>query len=188
MKFLKAILLAVVIGLAILGAILWKISRVPPVGGDFQLTFHGQPWEFSRNAPKLTLLYFGYVKCPDVCPLTLSRAGDAFRQLSADDLKKVRLIFVSVDQAHDTPQSVADYAASFFPSFVGLSGSKKQIDDTIRLYPASYIVENDPKSYLGYSISHTDKIFFLNDKGIMIDSIPNPRDAKMISQKIKENL
>lgn len=171
-----------------LGLLIWKLKYTPSYGGDFELTYRAQPWKFSSEAKKLNLLYFGYVKCPDVCPLTLSYAGGAFRKLSAEQLQNIRLIFVSVDQEHDDPVAVADYATNFFPTFMGLSGSLQQIDQTIGLYPASYMVEKNEKSYIGYSIIHTDKIFFLNDKGIVQDFVASPRDSEIVLQKIKELL
>jgi len=121
--------------------------------------------------------------------MSLSYAGDAFRMLKSDELSDVRFLFLSVDQAHDKPNDVADYAANFFPTFIGLSGSKEQIDKTIGLFPASYVLEENPKSYLGYSISHTDRIFFLNSKGVVIDSISGSKEGSdSIYKKIKENI
>ena len=173
--------------IVIISLILYS-TRKPSAGGDFSLTYKNQLWKFSENPKKLNLLYFGYAKCPDVCPLTLSYAGSAFKKLTEAELKNIRLIFLSVDQAHDDPLAVAEYATNFFPNFIGLSGSREQIDSTIKLFPASYIIEDNPKSYLGYSIAHTDRIFFLDDEGMLIDSISSPRDAELVLNKIRENL
>lgn len=167
---------------------IWKLKYVPSYGGNFDLTYRAKPWTFADDAKKLNLLYFGYVKCPDVCPLTLSFAGGAFRGLTPAQLDNVRLIFVSVDQEHDDPIGVADYATNFFSSFIGLSGSLDQINSTIQMYPASYMVEKNPEAYIGYSIIHTDKIFFLNNKGIVQDFVASPRDSEIVLQKIKEYL
>lgn len=188
MKFFKFVFITLVFVCGFLGYLIWNHFKSPDFGGDFTLTYQAQPWKFSQEPPPLTLLYFGYAKCPDVCPMTLSYAGGAFRQLDEKQLKQTRLVFVSVDQKHDNPQDVADYAKNFFESFIGLSGSQEQIDSAIKLFPASYIVEDKPKSYLGYSISHTDKIFFLNRRGRVVDSLQSPRDSEMIYKKIQENL
>tara|TARA_B110001454_G_C12723218_1_gene435882 strand:- start:481 stop:1071 length:591 start_codon:yes stop_codon:yes gene_type:complete len=186
LRILTTIAIALVI---FFGFWIWKTMKGPIFGGDFILTYRGQNWTFSAAPKKLNLLYFGYTKCPDVCPMSLSYAGGAFRMLNKEELKDIRFIFLSVDQAHDKPDEVADYATNFFPSFIGLSGSKEQIDKTIGLFPASYILEENPKSYLGYSISHTDRIFFLDSKGIVIDSIPGSKEgSESIYKKIKENL
>lgn len=120
--------------------------------------------------------------------MALSYSSQAFASLSAKEKENVRLVFLSVDYEHDTAESVATYAKQFNPEFVGLTGSKEQVDTIVNLFKASYIVEKDAKSYLGYSISHTDRIYFLNKKGIVLGTLPNPRSSDSIVQKIKENL
>lgn len=184
----KAVVISLVIVMIFIGALMWKATQSPVAGGDFSLTYKNQPWKFSDSPKKLNLLYFGYAKCPDVCPLTLSNAGQAFKGLTEKELSQIRLTFLSVDQGHDDPMAVAEYATNFFPSFIGLSGSREQIDSTIKLFPASYMIEENAKSYLGYSISHTDRIFFLDDDGIVVDSISSPRESELILNKIRENL
>lgn len=173
---------------AIMSGILWYITKEPTFGGNFILTYKSQPWELAANSKKLNLLYIGYMRCPDVCPMALSYASQAFKQLSPQELEKVQLIFLSVDYQNDKPDDVAGYAAQFFPSFVGLSGSEEQINKTVSTFKASYMVEKNEKSYLGYSIAHTDRIYFLNSKGIVLKMIASPRDSDLIVQYIKEIL
>jgi len=158
------------------------------MGGDFTLNHRGKDWNLNQNAKKLNLVYVGYAKCPDVCPMSLSYASQAFRKLSAEDLEKVQFIFISVDVEHDTATAVADYAAAFFPQFVGLTGKKEQIDQTVSSIGASYMVEKDAKSYLGYSIAHSDRIFFLNKKGSVVDTLPGLRSDQDLLEKLKELL
>jgi len=160
----------------------------PKVGGDFTLNHRGQAWRFSQNARALNLLYIGYVNCPDVCPMSLSQVGQAMTEITETERSKIQLVFISVDAAHDTPEAVADYAAQFSNGFIGLTGSASEIKKAIDLFQASFIVDQTPKTYLGYSISHTDRLFFLNKKGFVMDSISNPRSATEILTKIKEHL
>lgn len=187
-KIFQLIGLALLVCAGSLGYLIWKELKGPTMGGDFSLTLRGSPWDYSDDAKSVNLIYFGYAKCPDVCPMSLSYMGTAFSKLSQADLKKIRFLFVSVDHENDDPGNVADYATNFFPEFLGLSGSKTQIDDTIKLFPASYMVEKNPKSYLGYSIIHTDRVFILDKKGIVIDTIDSLRDSDVILQKIKEHI
>ncbi|WP_413581631.1 SCO family protein [Bdellovibrio sp. HCB288] len=188
----KHILIASIISAALAVGLLFALNYYqnlqPELGGDFQANYNGTSWKFSDDAKKLNLLYFGYAKCPDVCPMALTYASQAMKSLTDQERQKIRLIFVSVDVANDTPANVAVYAQQFDPSFVGLSGTKENIDTAVHQFAASYIEEKDPKSYLGYSISHTDRIYFLNQKGIVLDTLPNPRSAESIIEKIKENL
>lgn len=180
------VLLAVVS--AALGFVLWSKTRAPQSGGNFTLNHEGQLWTLADHSKKLNLLYVGYAKCPDVCPMSLSYTATAFKKLSERELAKVQLVFISVDADNDTAENVSVYAKQFFKEFIGLTGTREQIDLAIKPFGASYVVEKDQKSYLGYSIAHTDRLFFLDKKGYVIDSIPNPRDADMILEKIKEHL
>lgn len=158
------------------------------VGGDFELTYKDEPWKFSDHSKKLNLFYIGYAKCPDVCPMSLSVASDAFKELNARQKKNIQLIFLSVDHENDNPEEVAKYAQQFNPEFVGLSGSKEQIDQAVSLFHASYLLEKTPDTYLGYSISHTDRFFFLNSKGRVEAMIANPRSKDEVLNVIKETL
>ena len=187
-QLFKVLVVTFFIVIISIGTLIWRASKAPKAGGDFNLTYRGQPWKFSNDPKRLNLLYFGYAKCPDVCPLTLSYVGSAFKNLSEKELSQIRLIFVSVDQEHDDPVAVAEYATNFYPSFTGLSGSREQIDSAIKLFPASYMIEENAKSYLGYSIAHTDRIFFLDDEGIVMDSLSSPRESDLVLNKIRENL
>lgn len=120
--------------------------------------------------------------------MALSFSAQAVQQLTEKEQKNMRMLFLSVDVDHDTPADVATYAEQFNKNFIGLTGSKEQVDSIVSLFKASYIVEENPKSYLGYSIAHTDRIFFLNKKGLVVDTLPNPRSAEEIVAKIKEHL
>jgi protein SCO1/2 len=184
-KIIGASLLVAALALA---ALIWYGTRVPERGGDFTLKTQQGDWPFVANAKKLNLFYVGYAKCPDVCPMTLSFLADAMKDLTDKERQQVQVLFLSVDVDHDTAEGVATYATQFNREFIGLTGSKDQVDQAMRLVGASYIYETDAKSYLGYSISHTDKVFFLNKKGIVIDEEPMVRSKEVLTEKIRSHL
>lgn len=75
------------------------------------------------TAGKLTLVYFGYTHCPDVCPTTMATLASAVRALPAAQAAKVQVVFVSTDPTRDTPAVLKAWLDQFNPSFVGLTGS-----------------------------------------------------------------
>ena len=89
---------------------------------DFRAATDGRP----------TLLFFGYTRCPDVCPTTMADIAVALRGLDAKVAKQVQVVFVTTDPAHDTPAVLAEYLGRFDADlpvrFVGLTGSQKLID------------------------------------------------------------
>lgn len=174
--------------LAILSGIIWFHLKAPPLGGAFELVSNEKIFKFDSIAKPLNLIYFGYTKCPDVCPMSLSYAAQAFLKLNNKELQNIQFIFISVDHEHDTNKNVLEYAHQFHDSFLGVTGNEESIDAVVKLFGAGYFLEVNPKSYIGYSITHTDRIFYTNKTGRVIDSLPNPRDPEIILNKIKENL
>ena len=91
-------------------------------GRDFRLTgADGAAHELADFRGKVVALYFGYTRCPDICPLTLATLGESVRLLGEDG-KRVQVIFVSVDPKHDKPKVLAQYVRSFHEGFLGLYG------------------------------------------------------------------
>jgi protein SCO1 len=108
----------------------------PEPAADFLLTdHHGQPTRLSDHRGKTVLLFFGFVHCPDVCPLTLTRLGTALETLGADT-SRVRVLLVTVDPRRDSPEALADYVRHFGPHVVGLTGDSVALERVRRDYHA----------------------------------------------------
>jgi protein SCO1/2 len=101
------------------------VTLTPPrAKPDFTLTdTEGRPFQFAADTRGLvTLLYFGYTNCPDVCPAQLVNIAGAMRRMSASDQEKIRVVFVTTDPARDTPERLRGWLNNFDKRFVGLSG------------------------------------------------------------------
>jgi protein SCO1/2 len=84
----------------------------------------------------VTLVFFGFTRCPDVCPITMARLGKIISD--SGDPSDVRVIMITVDPEHDTPEVIGRYAQGFHPSFVGLSGSNSQVAAVARAFYVGY--------------------------------------------------
>src|SRR5690606_6182779 len=91
----------------------------PVPKADFTLPdTDGDPFDFrSRTDGKLTLLFFGYTHCPDVCPVHLANIASALQRLSFEERERVSVVFVSTDPDRDTPQRIREWLDSFDRSF-----------------------------------------------------------------------
>jgi protein SCO1/2 len=76
----------------------------------------------------VTLLYFGYTHCPDLCPLTMSSTSTAMRMLPRADQARIRVLFVSVDPGRDTPARLRSWLGGFDPAFIGLRGTLPEVE------------------------------------------------------------
>lgn len=75
-----------------------------------------------RPAEELTAVFFGYTRCPDVCPSTMADLAAAFRQLDQAQREDVEVVFVTEDPDTDTAPVLRRYLDGFDRSFTGLVG------------------------------------------------------------------
>jgi protein SCO1 len=88
----------------------------------------GQRYDFLKGTSgRVTLLFFGYTHCPDECPLTMSDAAIALRELTPAEQAKIRVVFVTVDPARDTGPVLKHWLDQFDPAFIGLTGTVRAI-------------------------------------------------------------
>lgn len=134
--------------------------RNPPVVGDAVLVAaDGRETTLREVAgdARVTLVFFGFTRCPDVCPITMARLAKVYRDVGEPD--DVRVVMITVDPAHDTPEVVGRYAASFHPTFVGLSGSNTQVAVAARSFFVGYADVG------GGQFTHTEVVAVVDREG-----------------------
>jgi protein SCO1/2 len=97
---------------------------------DFTLTAtDGRPFEFRRATDgQLTLLFFGYTYCPDICPVHLANIAAVLEKLPPLQRDSVRVVFVTTDPERDTPERLRSWLDNFGHNFVGLRGSVEDVN------------------------------------------------------------
>ncbi|MBI3571861.1 MAG: SCO family protein [Gammaproteobacteria bacterium] len=114
------------------------ISGVDWGSGDFELTAHtGSRVKVSNFQGKVTVMFFGFTHCPDVCAPTLAKLAQLMQRLG-DDSKRVQVLFVTVDPEHDTVKQLADFVPQFHPSFIGLTGTEQEIAKVAQEYKVAF--------------------------------------------------
>ncbi len=88
----------------------------------------GRPFAAASLRGQPALVTFGYTACPDVCP-TMLAALVAARDLAVAQGAPARIVFVTLDPAHDDAASLCAYLAAFAApgdAPLGLTGSPAQ--------------------------------------------------------------
>jgi len=119
----------------------------------------GRRFSFAAETnTKLTYLYFGYTRCPDACPLTMSDIAVALRRQSAALRRRVEVVFVTVDPRRDTPRTLRAWLDNFAPSFIGLTGGPAAIAAAEQ---AAGVPLAPPEKAKGtnYSVQHSTIVF-----------------------------
>jgi protein SCO1 len=116
---------------------------------------HGQPYDFRREtAGYLTLLFFGYTNCPDVCPIHMANLGAVIPKLPPDVQERIRVVFVTTDPARDTPERLKTWLHNFSDAFVGLTGDTATINAAQRALFLPPPEIGPPDSTGAYAVGH----------------------------------
>ena len=138
-----------------------------PAAPDFELAkVDESSFRLNEMRGKITLLFFGYTSCPDVCPTTLAELNQALGKLAEGDADRVQVVFITVDPERDTPERIQAYVNHFNENFIGLTGSEDKLSKIWSDYGVfREIVEGT--SAAGYLVNHTARTTLIDGNGYL---------------------
>ena len=132
-----------------------------PARGKPDFTFTsttGAPYEFRRETDgRVTLLFFGYTYCPDVCPMHMANIAAVLKKMDYTDRQRVKVVFVTTDPERDTPERLRSWLAQIDSTFVGVAGPPQQIaalQQSLGLAPAKVEPPAAGAPASNYGVSH----------------------------------
>lgn len=156
----------------------WQLTNIRGHMPDLQFSLtsdQGSPVTEKAVQGRIALVYFGYTHCPDVCPETLARLMNALEKLGSG-ARDVRILFVSVDPARDTPQAMRAYVQAFDAHHImGLTGSVRQIEALARRYRVTY-QQTSQSSKQNYDVMHSPTVYIF-DRNQRARLIAKPADS-----------
>lgn len=183
-------LLVLIFGLlAAVAATLWVMSPQSParssaIGGPISLIDEtNQPFTENAFKNKVSLVFFGYTHCPDVCPTTLYDLSQVLAKIPKD--APLAVTFISVDPERDTPAVLKDYVSSFDPRIHALSGSRAQIEAAMKAYRiyAKKIPGSRPDDY---TYDHTAIVYMMDKTGNFVNALNLTRPPEDTAKELKE--
>jgi protein SCO1/2 len=137
--------------------------RARPLEALLGLTMHtGAPLTAEVLKGEPAAVFFGFTHCPDVCPTTLLDWTNVLTALGKDG-DRLKVLFVSVDGARDTPAALSAFMGSFDKRIVGLTGGAAQIARAAQAFDALY--EKVAGTDGGYTFDHTTKVYLVGRDG-----------------------
>jgi len=136
---------------------------------------------------KWSFVFFGYTSCPDVCPTTLQALQAVIVSIEKDKsdlLPDTQVIFISVDPERDVVSNLHDYVNFYNRDFIGLTGSKENIDNVVRQFGAGYMMEEADSSGQ-YLVSHSSAIFLVAPDLRLVAAFSQPHIPKTIVAQYK---
>ena len=153
---------------AMLGAPLLPAAEVD-VGAPFILTDqHGATRTDADFRGSYMLIYFGYTYCPDTCPTSLLKMVEALDALGArEPAKAARIvpILITIDPLRDSPALLKDYASSFSPRLVALTGTSDALRDLAYAYGVFFAKAPGSAGVNSYLIDHTSFTYLMGPDG-----------------------
>lgn len=148
---------------------------------------NGEAFTHNDLRNEWSVLFFGYTRCPDVCPMELSMLGQTLRLLEKQGAAVPTGIFVSVDPQRDSAADAQTYAEFFHPRFIGLTGEEEAIQQWSRslgvLYERDYYLgKDDPDVYL---INHSAGLMVIGPSGEQVAVFSPPHSAATVAADLR---
>ncbi|MFA6153266.1 SCO family protein [Mesorhizobium sp.] len=183
-----ACLVLVLLGVAVM--LIWPRTvqtainnTVSPIGGPFTLTTQtGAKLSDADLRGKPFAVFFGFTRCPEVCPTTLWETTEALKSLGPD-ADKLRVLFISVDPTRDTPEFMARYLQSFDSRITGLTGTEADVAAVGKEYRIYY--KKVPTEDGDYTMDHTATIFLMGAEGQFKGTISYGEDMAIRLRKLR---
>ena len=128
---------------------------------------------------KWSLVFFGYMNCPDVCPATLNTVAQAKKQFELAGSEFPQVVFISIDPYRDNVKDLGEYVRYFDEAFIGATGEEKlltaitvQTDSTFLTVPS----ENPQE----YQVGHSANLILINPAVELVAVLGAPHSVESV--------
>ncbi len=130
------------------------------------------------------VIFFGYMHCPDFCPLTLSE----YRRVKAElgeEAENVTFMYISVDSVRDRPEYLRRYLDNFDPDFVGFSPDDETLNRMQPDYDFYYLRRMEEGSQAVYTVDHSTRSYLLDRDGVLRASFAYMTEPRAIADALR---
>jgi protein SCO1/2 len=128
---------------------------------------------------KWSLIFFGFMNCPDICPATLNTVAQAKKQFEQAGAEFPQVVFISVDPYRDNVKDLGEYVRYFDEAFIGATGEEKlltaitvQTDSTFMTVPS----ENPQE----YKVGHSANLILINPSVELVAVLGAPHSVESV--------
>lgn len=136
----------------------------PAIGGAWALTdMLGERITQAAAADSVTVIFFGFTHCPEVCPTALLKVAQALDRLPPEQVARVRPLFVSVDPERDDAATLRGYVGLFHPAILAASADEATLAAMAKDFRAYY--RKVPLDGGDYTVDHTTFLYLMDGAG-----------------------
>ena len=160
-------------------------NSIDGLGGSINLIDQNEkPFSLEKQDTPLSLIYFGYSYCPDICPYDLERNAYV-KEIMDEERLDLNLIFITLDPSRDTADRLKDFSESIHDTMIALTGSNAQIEalkEVFGVFGKSNKIDNKDQSYL---VDHSTFSYLVDKNGKVLSFFNRRETPEKISEKIK---
>jgi protein SCO1 len=161
-------------------------QQVAAIGGSFELVDQNGRTVTDRDLKgRPFLVFFGFTRCPDICPTTLFEVSEILRALGKD-ADRVGALFITVDPERDTPAALKDYLSSFDPHLAGLTGEPAAVAAVAKAYRVYF--KKVPLDQGGYTMDHTAIVYLMDKDGRFVSPFNLKRTTEAAAADLRRYL
>ncbi|MCC8371522.1 MAG: SCO family protein [Rickettsia endosymbiont of Pseudomimeciton antennatum] len=133
------------------------------IGGKFELTDQdGKIFNSDSLKGKLSLIYFGFTYCPDICPTSLQKITEVVNTLDKYKIA-VEFVFITIDPERDSSDVLKEYLKHFNSKFIGLTGNDRQIKEVADKFKVYYAkIDTNSEDYM---LDHSSFVYLMDRQG-----------------------
>jgi protein SCO1/2 len=158
----------------------------PRVLADILLdNLEGEKKAFNQHLSGWRIINFGYLSCPDICPINLSLLNQLKTTWDEDNQQsQLDVVHVTFDPKRDTPDLLKRYLTFMNPDFYGLTGEVNNIRQLAQQLNITFLYET-ANEYGDYFISHSDSMALINPEGKYVGLFKGPYDVINMTKALK---
>ena len=159
-----------------------QFSHPRRVGGPFTMSdLDGHPVSRADLLGKPTALFFGFTRCPEVCPTTLASLSGVLGRMG-HDADRLNVVFVTLDPERDTPEALRDYLTAFDPRIRAFVGTPDQVARMADAYHVTY--KRVPTRDGDYTLEHSATVALFDKTGRPVGEIGYGEDEPRTLSKL----
>lgn len=154
---------------------------------NFDLTDQfSNPVTLGNLKGKWSIVFFGFINCPDICPSTLQTMVRAHKELQKNSIysRLGQIIFVSVDPERDTPDQLRKYAGHFSPDLIAATADIESLKKITRAFKSLFMKTYDSDG--SYSVDHSSGIFLISPEREMLSVLTYPHNYSAIIERFEK--
>ena len=126
-----------------------------------------------------SLVFFGYMNCPDVCPATLNTVAQAKKQFEQAGTEFPQVIFISIDPYRDNVKDLGEYVRYFDEAFIGATGEEKLLT-AITVQTDSNFMTVPSENPQEYRVGHSANLVLIDPSVELVAVLGAPHSVESV--------